>query len=159
MLLDEVTHPRSFVCAQIVHDHDLPRCQTGQQDLLEVDLKGSRIGRAFQKHGGSQAFHGQRREQGRVLATVARHAAVCPLSSRRSRIQRRQRDVGATFIHKDEPGGIQWLHLLPKARSLFLAAFTGSQRFFFRVQPMRLMARLMVAVLTRTPCVCSHSRQ
>jgi hypothetical protein len=45
------------------------------------------------------------------------------------------------------------------AHSVFLAAFTGCQRFFFRVQPMRLMARLMVAVLTRTPCVCSHSRQ
>ncbi len=84
---------------------------------------------------------------------------MSPLSSRGPGIQRSQRDVGATFIHKDEPVRIQWLHLLPKARSLFLAAFTGSQRFFFRVQPRRLMARLMVAVLTRTPCVCSHSRQ
>src|SRR5438552_6669569 len=159
MLLDELTYSRSFVRAQIVQDHDLPRCQTGQQDLLEVDLKGRRIGRSFQKHRGSHALHRQRGEQGRVLATVARHAAVCSLSSWSSGIPWSQPDIGATFIDKHEPLGIQWLHLLPKARSLFFAAFTGCQCFFFRVQPRRLMARLMVALLTRTPYVCSHSRQ
>jgi hypothetical protein len=35
--------------------------------------------------------------------------------------------------------------------SFFFTTFSGTQRLFLRVQPMRLMARLIVAVLTATP--------
>jgi hypothetical protein len=61
-------------------------------------------------------------------------------------------------IHDHQASGVHLLHLLAPGGSLLLTAFTGTQRLFLRVQPMRLIASLIVEVLTSTPCVCSHSR-
>src|SRR5258708_4806959 len=80
----------------------------------------------------------------------------------------RRLDLGKGLFNRREDssvGGetqelpIQGLHLRSPACSFCVVAFDGCQRFFLRVQPTRLIARLIVAVLTCTPCVCSHSRQ
>src|SRR5207248_2782355 len=65
--------------------------------------------------------------------------------------KRSQTNVGATLIDDDELSGVQVLDLFSPSCSCLLVAFRGTQRLFFRVQPSRLIARLIVDVLTCTP--------
>src|SRR5512135_2788179 len=94
-----------------------------------------------------------------MLATMAWQAVSGSLSFGRARIQRRQCNMGAAFIHKDQPVRLALLHLLAPAGSFLLVAFAGCQCLFFRVQPTRSIIRLIVEVLTRIPCSLSQSCQ
>src|SRR5258708_14239167 len=88
--------------AQVVHHHDLSRVQTGEQELFDVDFKGSSIGRSFQDHGSSHALERERGDQCRILAAIARHTAFSALSFRGSCIEGREPGIRTALIHKDE---------------------------------------------------------
>jgi hypothetical protein len=62
----------------------------------------------------------------------------------RSRIDGRERDIGATLIHKDQLLGWQLAYFCSPGGPVFLIALRGTHRFFLRVQPTRRMARLIV---------------
>src|SRR6266567_1351866 len=81
------------------------------------------------------------------------------LSFWRSCINGRERNIGATLIHKDQLLGWQWAYFCSPGGSLLLVALRGTQRFFLRVQPTRRMARLIVVRSTHMPCVLSQSWQ
>src|SRR5512135_3560063 len=66
-----------------------------------------------------------------MLATMAWQAVSGSLSFGRARIQRRQCNMGAAFIHKDQPVRLALLHLLAPAGSFLLVAFAGCQCLFF----------------------------
>src|SRR5512135_2362763 len=70
-----------------------------------------------------------------MLATMAWQAVSGSLSFGRARIQRRQCNMGAAFIHKDQPVRLALLHLLAPAGSLLLVAFAGCQCLFFVSSP------------------------
>ncbi len=130
--------------SQVVHHDDLSCLQTGEKELFHVDFKGYGIGRSFQDHGRSHARQRERGDQRRILAAIARNAPFGALSFGRSRIDGRERDIGATFIHKDQLLGWQLAYFCSPGGPLLLIAFRGTQRFFLRVQPTRRMARLIV---------------
>ncbi len=130
--------------AQVVHHHDLPRLQTWDKELFDVDFKGRGIGRSLQDHGGSHALQRERGDQRRILAAIARHTAFSALSFRGSCIDGCERDIRTALIHKDELGCWQWAYFCSPGGSLLLVALTGTHRFFLRVQPTRRMARLIV---------------
>jgi hypothetical protein len=48
---DGLLDPASQVNAQIIQDDDLSRLEAGGEPLLDVDLKGGRIGGSIQQHG------------------------------------------------------------------------------------------------------------
>ena len=75
MCLNKWANPRSFVLAQVVHDHDSPG-RADQQNLLKIDHQGCRFHRAFH----TDAFHRQRGKQSCVPDTVDWDAtgAHCP---------------------------------------------------------------------------------
>src|SRR5260370_19668116 len=141
--------------AQVVHHHDLSRVQTGEQELFDVDFKGSSIGRSFQDHGSSHALERERGDQCRILAAIARPTAFSALSFRGSCIEGRERDIRTALIHKNELGCWQWAYFCSPGGSPLRVGLTGTHRFFLRVQPTRRMALLVVVLSTHTPCVPS----
>jgi len=157
--LDELSHARSFMDAQIVQHHDLSSGETWGQEVFDICFKGQGIDGPLDDHAGSDALERQGGQQRRIFPAVARHAAMGALTFRSAGIPWSQRDVGATFIHYYQALGIHLLHLLAPVDSLVLTPLAGCQRLFLRVQPTRLMARLIVAVLTLTPWLCSHRWQ
>ena len=109
----------------LVQYHNLPGRQARGEHLLNIGLKSQRIGGSLQDHRLAHALQRERGQQGGIGAPVAWYAAVGALAFGGAREQRGQRDVGATFIDKDELLDIQRTHLLAPGRSLLLTPFTG----------------------------------
>ena len=133
-----------------------PAVKLGEQSLLHVDLKGNPIGSSIQDHARRHPLQGQGRDQGHVFSAVSGYAAIGTLAFGGTGIQRREGDIGPTFIHHDDLVGIQLLDVLSIDYPCRFIAFGGPERFFFRVQFSLLMARLMLHRLTCTPCLCSQ---
>src|SRR5260370_34877799 len=61
------------------------------------------------------------------------------------------------LINREDPARIEGgRHVGRPGRARYRVALGGAQRLFFRVQFSRLMARDIVAALTRPPATCSH---
>src|SRR5258708_22339807 len=104
--------------AQVVHHHDLPRLQTWDKELFDVDFKGRGIGRSLQDHGGSCALERERGDQRRILAAIARHTALSALSFRGSCLEGGERDISTALIPKDQFGCLQWAYFCPPRGSV-----------------------------------------
>jgi hypothetical protein len=152
-------HPGPQVDREIIQDHDLPRVQTGSQDLLDVDLKGHAICRSVQDKGRSHALQAHGGDQGHVGSIIAGNLPDRTLSSGSVGIQGGHGNMRTRLIHKDQILASQMQGLLTPRCSLFFFLFAGSQRLFFRVQPRAILAREMLAGLTLTPVFSSHRRQ
>ncbi len=99
-------HLGSLRGAQMIHHHDLSGRQTGGQDLLHIDLKSGSIGGSLQHHAGPYPLSGQRGDQRQVFSAVSGNTAIGTLAFGRSGIERREGDIGATFIHHYDLVGI-----------------------------------------------------
>ncbi len=87
---------------QVIPDDDLPATQAGSEDLLDVELEGNGISCTLKDEGFAHALPRERGHQGRIGSVVARHLAHGSLSSGCSRVQRRERESGARFIHEHQ---------------------------------------------------------
>jgi hypothetical protein len=155
--LNQLLHLLAFLSSQINHDHDLAFGQAGCQDLFHRQLESGGSGCSLDDHGLSHAGPAKSRKQGGIFAPIAWHPAIGTRSLWSTRIQGSQSEIGATLIENDELAGVQLLEVCSPGGSGLFVAFSATQRLFFRVQPTRLIARLMVDVLTATPCCSSHS--
>jgi hypothetical protein len=118
--------------AQFIHHNNLPSRQTGRKDLLYVDLKGDSIGGSIQDHARCHPLPGQGRDQRHVFSTVSGNASIGPLSFGSTGIQRREGNIGPTFIHYNDLVGIELLDVLSIGCPWRFIAFGGPERLFFR---------------------------
>jgi len=149
--LDYLFDPDSRVCLEVVHDHNLPCVEAGSQDLFDIQFKSGRVGRSFQNQRGSHTFKREGGDQRRILSAIARYLSSGPFPLRRPSIQGRQSNIRAALINEDQRFCWELARILTPGGSFLLIAFRRSDRLFFRVQPNRLIARLMVQRLTRSP--------
>jgi hypothetical protein len=156
---DGLFHPVSQVNAQVIQDDNLPSLQAWSKDLLDVDFKGARIGRAIQNEGFSHARKRQGSDQRHVGSIVARNLSYGPLPSGSISVQRRHGNMRAGLIYKHQLLTDEVLSLLAPGGPRCFILFACSQRLFFRVQPRAILAREMLAGLTLMPKLSSKSRQ
>src|SRR6266700_3087090 len=90
---------------------------------------------------------------------IARNLADSSLSSGSIGIERSHRNMGTGLIDKHQILAEQLLHLLTPSRTSRIILLACSQGLFFRVHPRAALARLMLAVLTATPCSAWNRRQ
>lgn len=155
-VFDGLPHLWPLMSREIIQDHDLSRTQAGSQDLLHISLEGRRIRRSIQQECFSHPLHRQRSDQCQVGPIITRNVADRTLASRSVGIERRHVDLRTRFIHDDQILRGQVVRLLSPGRPNGFILFAGSQRFFLRVQPNAMRARLMEAVLTLIPVRSSH---
>jgi hypothetical protein len=157
--LDEVARPGSGMDTQVVQHDDLTRLERWCQHVLDINVKGQGVDGPFHDEWGLDASKRQASDQARVFPAIAWHRPERPLPAWRAGIQRSEADVAAAFIQKDQALGWEVRDERVPGRAGGLAALGGTHLFFLRVQPSRAIARLIVAVLTRTPWEASHSWQ
>src|SRR6266851_3818644 len=133
-----------------------PSVKLGARISSTYSSRSRCIGCSLNDHGLAHAGPVKSSNQGRIFSSIAWHTAVGPRPLWRTSIKWGQTNVGATLIDDDELAGIQMLELFSPGCSGLFVAFSGAQRLFFRVQPTRLIARLMVDVLTATACCSCH---
>lgn len=158
-LLDGVAHAFPGVGTQVIQDDDLAGLERGSQHLFHVGLKDHRVHGALQDTGRLHPFKREPSNQGRVLAPVAGHRPRGPLTPGCAGVERRESDMSATFIDKDQALDRQVGDQVVPGRAGDLIALGSTQCLFLRVQPRRAIARLILAVLTRTLWLASHSWQ
>src|SRR5690348_12760139 len=157
--LNQLAHPFARMRTQVIQDDDLAGLERGSQHLLNIRLKGQGGDGSLQDERRSHAFKREPSNHGRVLAPVAGDRAIHPLSARGPCIEGREGNVRATFVDKDQ--ALDWEErgeVVPR-RPISLVPLGGTHLFFFRVQPRRAIARLILAVLTSTPWEPAHNWQ
>jgi hypothetical protein len=157
--LDGSARAVGVVGAQVVGDDDLARSEGRCEDMADVALEPGAGHAAIEPHQRADAVEGQRRDHGLVLAGVPRRCRVGALPTRGPGVRRRVAEVAPRLVKEDQVDGRDPCHLgspgLPHGRVLL----ARPQRLFLRVQPSRVSARLIVAVLTRQPDTSRHQEQ
>lgn len=135
---------------EVVHDHDLSRPEGRDQHLLNVGLEESAVDGPVDDDARANPVHRAGGKQREVGGVVAGRGAETALIVRRTTVAAGQRQIRAGLIEKDEPiGGAEGDEMVPDP-ALCIIPFTGTHRPFFRVNPARRMARLMVIELSFT---------
>ncbi len=127
---DELANGLVLVDTQVVPEHDLAGAQGRYQDLTGEQAPDLAIGRPGHRHrrGDARTTHG--RDHRHVRPMVTGHDAHHALPAWRPPIARRQTQIGAALIDKDELGRIEVRRLGPPRRPRRLIALTGAQDFF-----------------------------
>src|SRR6266516_106498 len=154
-----LSHTRSLMNAQVIQDHYLTWFEAGSKQLFHVDLKSGSIRSSVQDEGFSHSLRRQRSNQRHNRSIIARNLADSSLSSGSIGIERSHRNMGTGLIDKHQILAEQLLHLLTPSRTSRIILLACSQGLFFRVHPRAALARLMLAVLTATPCSAWNRRQ
>ena len=102
MRFDGCPDPCAFVDLEVIHDHDLPGMEAGNQNVFDIQFKGCGVRRSFQDEGRSPAFKGERSNQRDILATIPWHIGSGSFSPWRKSIHRCQLNVRAALINKDQ---------------------------------------------------------
>src|SRR5215216_2933216 len=154
--LDGGAGARGVVGAQVVGDDHLPRPEGRGEDVADVTFEARPGHAAVEPQQGPNPVEGDRRDDGLVLARVARGGRVGTLPAWRPRMRRGVAEVTARLIQEDQVGRRDRRDPrapgVPRGRVLL----TGPQRLFLRVHPSRVSARLIVAVLTSAPETSRH---
>lgn len=159
LLGDGLAHPLARGGTHVIEHHHLPGLQAWSQHLFHVGFKRQRVHRSLQDEGCLHPLKRESGNQGRMLASVAGHGPIGPLPTRRAGLERGEGNVGATFVNKDQ--ALDWEgrgQAAPGCAGCF-APLGGTHLFFWRGQPKREIARLMLAVLTSTPGESAHHWQ
>jgi hypothetical protein len=64
--------PCAFVRLKVIHDHDLPCLQCGDQNMFDIQLEGRCSSRPLQNHGCPHALKRERSNKGGILANDSR---------------------------------------------------------------------------------------
>src|SRR5512142_2424943 len=144
---------------EVIQNHDLSWAQAGSKELFYIDLKSSTISRAIQQERRTHARQRHRGDHGHDSSIIARHLAVCSLSSGSVGIQGGHGNVGAGLIHKHQIRTLQVSRLLPPNGAFGFLLLACPYGLFFRVQPRACLARVILAGLTSMLCVSLKRRQ
>jgi hypothetical protein len=154
--LDGGADARRVMGPQVVGDDDLPRPERRSEAVADVALEASAGHPPVKAEHRADPIQSQRRDHGLVLALVARRRGNGALSARRPGVRRRVAQMTARLVEEDQ---ILWpdrLEFPPPGGPRRLVPFARRQPLFLRVQPSRVRARLIVAVLTSTPELSRH---
>ena len=153
---DRGTRAVAVVSGEIVGDDDLAWAQGRREDMLDVALEASGGHGAIEPHQRTKSVERQGGEHGLVLAPVLLGHRMRPLATRRPGPTRSESLVAAGLIQPDPGCRVDAGGEFGPGASLRLIAFARRQCLVFRVQPSRVSARLIVAVLTSTPDCSAH---
>lgn len=131
----------ALVGGQVVEDDDGAGLELGDEDLLDVGVKGVAIHRTRDHPRCDDPFAGQARNQGLVSPSPKRGAPLEALAFRAPAMGPGHVCVGAGFVQEDQSLGIgphDDLSFTPFAPGLAhrgLALFLGDQPFFYMCSP------------------------
>ena len=106
-VFDRVADGQALVARQVVHDDDVAGGERRHQDLLDVREEACAINRAIKDGRGGEARHAQRREKRRRVPAPIGRVVGHPRPVQPATIAANQIRPDATFIEKDEAGGIE----------------------------------------------------
>ena len=124
----------SFVAAEIVHDHDLPGLERGDEKLFDIGSEAWAIDRPVEDAGRVDPVRAQGREEGQRPPVAVRHRGDQPLSQRCAPVRARHVRLDPGLVDEDEPFRVN-LGLMPLparalARHVGAALLAGAQAFF-----------------------------
>jgi len=128
----------------------------GYPDGLRGDAIPIEAAHVMSPDDGPEPVEGQGGEHGLVLAPVLLGRRVRPLTPRRPGVTRSEPAMAAGLVQPDPGRRIDEGGEFAPGASPHCVALARRQRLFFRVQPRRVSARLIVAVLTSTPACSTH---
>jgi len=80
---DEPAHGFAFVAAEIVHDDDVARLQGGEENLLDIGLKGRAVDRTVEQPWRVDSVVAKRRQEGGGFPMAVRDLGGEPHAARR----------------------------------------------------------------------------
>ena len=129
----------NLVRAELVHDHDIPAVQRGNQHLLDIGEEGLAVDRAIEHTGSNQAILAHTGDEGRGIPVPVRYSINQPTAHFGPAVEPGHIGFGPGLVDEDQPGWIKLrLAVTPfgssrdNVRPILL---TRPERLFFSVSP------------------------
>jgi hypothetical protein len=129
----------AFMRAEVVHDDHIALAQGWAQNTAHIRPENLSIGGPFNGHTGGGAVQAHRADHGGGLPAAVGGFAMHALSARSAPAQPGQVGLGARFVEKDQPGGIEAALAPPPRpagpRDVGAVLLAGPERLFLYVSP------------------------
>lgn len=124
----------AFVAGEVVHDHDVARCEGGHEELLDPFGKAGPVDRLIEDAWRINPVAAQRGDEGHSVPMAVRHLGVQPLTFGCPAPQGCHVGLGPRLVDEDEMSGIKSPLILAPLRAppcdLGAELFGGKNAFF-----------------------------
>ena len=131
---DGLAHDAGFMCAEIVHDDDVARCEGGDQYFFDIDAEALAIDRPVEQPWRIDAVVTQGSQEGHGIPMPTRRLARQTCAARCPSPQRCHIGFGPSFIDKNKAGrikrGLEFQPLPAPAGNVGTILLAGDQRLF-----------------------------
>ena len=104
---DRLSDTCDLVTGEVVGDDDVPLCQSGGEELLDIGQEGIAIDRAIEHQRSDHAIVPQAGDEGAGLPVSIRYCANQSLAARRPAARARHVGLGPCFIDEHQASDVE----------------------------------------------------